>query len=220
MRISFLNQKGGVGKTTLAISVADALARQHKKRVLLIDADPQGSAMDWAAVRNQKHDQEDCEILFPVVSLSTDAIQNEIKLLTQDFDCVVIDGPPRINKVVGAVISVSDLILIPVQPSPFDIWATDEINQMIDYKRELGGDVQAAFVINLKHRKSVLGKDVYDAVAEFSLPLLNTEIFNNMAFKRSVNEGKTVLQTVPKSTPASEVTELANELLELVYDER
>ena len=53
MRISFLNQKGGVGKTTLAVSIADALARQHNQRVLLIDADPQGSAMDWADIRNE-----------------------------------------------------------------------------------------------------------------------------------------------------------------------
>jgi len=214
--VSFLNQKGGVGKTTLTVNVADALARQHGKRTLLIDADPQGSAVDWGAVRNQKHNENDGDILFPVVSLTTDAIQKEIKLLARDFDCVCIDGPPRINKVVAATIMASDLVLIPIQPSAYDVWATAEINEMIDYSKEQKPALKTAFVINSKIKNSVLGRDVHEALAEYSLPIMNTEICNSMAFKRSASEGKSVLQTAPKSPAAEEVTKLTTEVLEIL----
>lgn len=219
MRISFLNQKGGVGKTTLAVSVADALAREHRQRVLLIDADPQGSAITWAAIRNQRHDDNDGDILFPVVSLTTDAIQKEIKLLGKDFDSVIIDGPPRINKVVAATIMASDMVVVPIQPSAYDIWATEEINDMIEMAKENKPNLKSGFAINLKIRNSVLGRDVHEALEKFPRPILNSEICSYMSFKRSVGAGKTVLQTEPKSEATREVLALANELLEAVDEQ-
>lgn len=120
MRIAFVNQKGGVGKTTLAVNVADAIARRGK-RVLLIDADPQGSALDWAAAREESHNEEEGDVLFSVVGLPTNFIHKELAPLGRDYDCVVIDGPPRVNKVTTAAIMASDLVLIPVQPSPYDV---------------------------------------------------------------------------------------------------
>ena len=120
MRIAFVNQKGGVGKTTLAVNVADAIARRGK-RVLLIDAGPQGSALDWAAAREESHNEEEGDVLFSVVGLPTNFIHKELAPLGRDYDCVVIDGPPRVNKVTTAAIMASDLVPIPVQPSPYDV---------------------------------------------------------------------------------------------------
>ncbi len=208
MRISFLNQKGGVGKTTLAVNVADALARHHNKRVLLIDADPQSSAITWAAIRNQKHSK----LLFPVVSLTTDAIQKEIKLLGNDFDCVVIDGPPRINKVVAATIMASDMVVVPIQPSAYDIWATEEINDMIELAKESKPNLKSMFVINMKVKNSVLGRDVHDALKKYPRPIAKTEITNTMSFKRSVGAGKSVLQSAPKSSATQEINALVKEI--------
>ena len=109
MIVSFLNQKGGVGKPTLAIRVADALARRTK-RVLLVDADPQGSALDWAAARRG-------ESLFPVAGLPRASIHKELPTLAHGYDMVIIDGPPRVYDVARSAIMASDLVLVPVQPS-------------------------------------------------------------------------------------------------------
>ena len=117
--ISILNQKGGVGKTTLAVHIATGLALK-KKRVLLIDADPQGSALDWAAARNG-------DPLFPVVGLPKASIHKELPSIAAGYDIVLIDGPPRVYDVARSAIMASDMILIPVQPSPYDVWAAQEI---------------------------------------------------------------------------------------------
>ena len=88
MKIGFLNQKGGVGKTTLAVNVADAMARQNK-RVLLVDADQQGSALDWAAARRG-------DPMFAVAGLPRASIHKELPALAKGYDMVIIDGPPRV----------------------------------------------------------------------------------------------------------------------------
>jgi len=115
MIIGLLNQKGGVGKTTLAVHIADALARR-KKKVLLVDADPQGSALDWAASRSS-------DPLFPVAGLPRPSIHKELPALAQGYEHVLIDGPPRVYEVARSAIMASDVVLIPVQPSPYDVWA-------------------------------------------------------------------------------------------------
>ena len=123
MVIGVLNQKGGVGKTTLSVNIAAALARTGK-RVLLIDADPQGSALDWAAAREE-------EPLFAVVGLPKPSIHKELTVVGEGYDHIVIDGPPRVTDLARSAIMASDIVLIPVQPSPYDIWAADEVVKLI-----------------------------------------------------------------------------------------
>src|SRR5262249_32500413 len=123
MIISILNQKGGVGKTTLAVHLATALSRM-KRKVILIDADPQGSALDWAAAR-------DGEPLFPVVGLPRASIHKELAAVAKGYDTVIIDGPPRVYDVARSAIMASDLIVIPIQPSPYDVWAAKEIVDLL-----------------------------------------------------------------------------------------
>ena len=123
MIVSILNQKGGVGKTTLAVHVATAFAQQGN-RVLLVDADPQGSALDWSASRSGTP-------LFPVIGLPKASLHREIPILAVDYQMVVIDGPPRVYEVARSAILASDVVLIPVQPSPYDVWAAKEIVDLL-----------------------------------------------------------------------------------------
>lgn len=208
MIISLLNQKGGVGKTTLAIHLADALARRIK-RVLLVDADTQGSALDWAAARNGVP-------LFAVAGLPKASIHKELPQLAQGFDAVIIDGPPRVYAVAKSAVMASDLVLIPVQPSPYDVWAAKEI---VDLLREIEiykPALKSAFVINRKIANTALGRDVVDALAEFELPVMPTAIVQRIGLAETAAHGQTIFETSPESPAAREITALVDEIMEFL----
>lgn len=207
MIVSFLNQKGGVGKTTLAVTTADALARRGH-RVLVIDADPQGSALDWAAARQG-------EPLFPVVGLPKAAIHKELPTLAAGYDAVVIDGPPRVYEVARSAIMASDLVLIPVQPSPYDVWSAQEIVALLAEGRVYKPDLRAAFVINRKIANTAIGRDVVEALAAYPLPVLAAAVCQRVPFAESAAAGRTVFDLDPTSPASREMAALVDELLEL-----
>ena len=205
--IGFLNQKGGVGKTTLAVHVADGLARR-KKRVLLVDADPQGSALDWAASRRG-------EPLFPVAGLPRKSIRKELPVLAEGFDFVVIDGPPRVYDVAQAAVLASDLVLIPVQPSPYDVWAAKEIVDLIHEATGYKPKLKSAFVINRKIANTALGRDVTEALAEYPIPVLGAAISQRVAFAESAAQGLTVFEANQDKLASKEMKNLIDEILEM-----
>lgn len=218
MRISFLNQKGGVGKTTLAVNVADAMARQGL-RTLLVDADPQASAIEWASARDEHHDESTGDVLFPVVGLPSNSIHKEINAFARDYDCVIIDGPPRVNTVSASAIMASDVVFIPVQPSPYDVWAADEMVQLIDQARAIRPEILAMFVVNRKIPKTVLGKAIGDALLDYPLPVMEAEICQRVAFAESASKGQSVLDAAPTDLAAKEIKKLIKEIMEL-FDEQ
>ena len=201
--LSFLNQKGGVGKTTLSIHIATALAEHGA--VLLVDADPQGSALDWKAQRT-------VDGKFPVIGLPKPTLHREVPALGQHYDWIVIDGPPRGNELAKSAVAASDLVLIPVQPSPFDVWAAQDILDILDECRIVYPNVQARFVINRLFVGTKLGAEVNEVLAGLPIPVLQTAIRNRTEYAKAVREGKTALETEPHSAAANDVSALAHEI--------
>jgi chromosome partitioning protein len=208
--VSLLNQKGGSGKTTLATNIATKLKLLGNK-VLLIDVDPQGSSLDWSAQRAK----QDLDFAFPVVGIPRDTIHREIDALGEPYDWVVIDGPPSRQNLAKSAIAASDIVVIPVQPSPYDIWAVKDIVDLIIEVRVLKADLKALFVINRKIVGTAIGKSVNKALASYdSIPVMKAAISQRVGFAEAAASGQTVLETHPDSAAAKEVCVLVDEILE------
>lgn len=207
--IAVLNQKGGAGKTTIATHLATAL--QHSGHsVLLIDSDPQGSARDWAAVR------EDHPI--SVVGMDRPTIERDVKSLAP-VDFVIIDGAPQASDLAVSAIKASDFILIPVQPSPYDIWATADLVDLVKQRIEItDGKLQAAFIVSRAITGSNIGKEVSVILEDYELPVLTTKIHQRVDYPGTAAGGSTVIEDYPRSEGAREMMELSAEIVSLLTD--
>lgn len=205
MIISVQNQKGGVGKTTLAIHISYVLS-SSKKRVLLIDADPQGSSRDWAAARED-------EPPFSVVGLDRPTIHRDLPKLAEGYDHVVIDGPPRVTDLARSAIVAADLVVIPIQPSPYDVWAAIEVIDLIEEASVFKENLKSVFVINRKIVNTAIGRDVVEALSEYKIPVAKSGVCQRVAFAESAAKGQTVMELNNKSSASKEIKALVKELL-------
>ena len=171
MIIALLNQKGGVGKTTLAPHLAGQWAKQSK-RIILIDADPQGSALDWSEQRAR----EGLLRLFGVIGLARDTLHQEAPELARDARHLIIDGPPRIAGLMRSALLAADLVLIPAQPSPFDGWASGEMLKLLAEARIFRPQLIARFVLNWCAARTVIARDTVELLADHDPPALTTSI--------------------------------------------
>lgn len=206
--IAVLNQKGGSGKSTISTHIAMGLS-QIGMRVLLIDADHQGSSLDWKAARGDKPS-------FPVVGIPKDTIHRDIGNLSKDYDWVIIDGPPRVSTVAKSAIAASDMVLIPVQPSPYDVWAAKEIVDLVVEVRVLKEHLKALFAVNRKIVGTAIGRDVTKALADYPIGVLNAALCQRVGFAESAGTGHTVLETEPQGMAAKEVRALVAEVMEVI----
>ena len=208
MIVGVLNQKGGVGKTTLSVNLAAALARDGS-RVLLIDADPQGSALDWAAAREG-------EPLFSVVGLPRATVHREIGTIGKGYDHIIIDGPPRVTDLARSAIMASDVVVIPVQPSPYDVWAADEVVKLIDEACVYKENLKSCFVVNRKIANTAIGRDVREALSAYPVPVLASALAQRVVFAEAAAQGRAVHELDPEGVAAVEVRAVLTDLMEYV----
>ncbi|EJZ9309675.1 AAA family ATPase [Salmonella enterica] len=201
--IAVLNQKGGAGKTTIATHIARELQLQGHD-VLLVDSDPQGSARDWAAVREDQP--------LTVVGIDRPTIERDVKNVAKK-DFIIIDGAPQAADLAVSAIKAADFVLIPVQPSPYDIWATAELVNLVKQRIEItDGKLKTAFVVSRAIKGTNIGKEIDEALAGYELPVFKSRITQRVIYPTTAISGTTAHDSEPNGDAVREVRELVDEL--------
>jgi chromosome partitioning protein len=208
MILSVINLKGGSGKTTLAVHIAGELARLRHS-VLLVDADSQGSALDWATERGRRGRSR----LFGVVALARETLHREMPDLARSYSHIVIDGPPRTTAVLRSALLASDLVLIPIQPSAYDVWAAQAVLELVREATVYKPALRALFVITRRIVRSRIAREVRAAIADQRIPTLDASLAQRVVFAESAGSGLLAAELAPGSPAAREVRALTLELL-------
>lgn len=205
--ISVLNAKGGVGKTTISTHLARSF-QIGGYTTTLVDADPQGSARDWGAARDDQP--------VRVIGIDRPTHQRDIKSLAP-VDFVVIDGAPRLTELATSVVKASDLVLIPVTPSPYDCWAASDLVDLVRARIELtDGKLLAAFVISRAIANTKLGAEIGDVLAGYGIPVLNSRIYQRQIYASSAAGGQTAFDLDPNGEAANDFVSLRDEVIHLL----
>jgi len=221
MFISFISQKGGTGKTTLAIHTAALLAGQGAK-TLLIDADPQASAMAWYACRVQNGHPSLSGLTITAINNGT--ITDQIAELSKAYDHVIIDGPPRGDRIARDVILASDLVLVPTRLSGFDVWAADSITKTIEDLRPIQKMASKRpldwfYVVNQKNPRTLAGKAILKALEASGGRMLDAHICERACFVEATSQGLTIMETEPTGSKANrEISTLGDLLTDLIQE--
>ena len=181
--IAIVGNKGGAGKTTLSVNLAAGISKQSS--IAVIDADPQGSSLQWRAIAGDN-------VHFPVYA-PTFSLKQQAESYSNKSDVVLIDCPPSVKSPQTiSVLEFADVALIPVQPSPMDLWATVHIEKAIAEARETNPDLKALLVINQLESRTTLSKLVREVLNEIALPVADTAIRRRAIYRNSALEGKSV----------------------------
>lgn len=209
--ISFLNQKGGVGKSTLSLNTAACLSLLGQK-VLLIDADKQGTSSTWASLR------EECP--FQVVSLARENMARDALRLAQEFDFTIIDGPPQAETISRSCIVASDLVVIPLEPGGASRWSSDLTVRQLQEAQDLKPALKCGFVVSRKIGGTVLGRDTRAMAQDGGIPIFETEIEQRIAYAEALTMGKTIFEwSSNRGQAVAEIQSLTHELLDMFYEQ-
>jgi len=201
--ITIAQQKGGAGKTTLAAHLALAWART--RRVAVVDIDPQGSLAAWFTLRRER---KRAGAAIEVAAVGGWRVAGEVERQARTHDIVLIDSPPHAETEARVAVRAAGLVLVPVQPSPMDVWAT---KPTLDLARAEG--VPALLVLNRVPARANLTDLMATALAALGVPVAETRIGNRVALAAALAEGKGIHETAPRSEAAKEIAALAEEVL-------
>ncbi len=205
--VAVAQRKGGAGKTTLVAQLGVAWALQGR-RVALLDVDPQGSLSAWGAIRAERGHASRPEIM----AVQGWRLANEIGRLRPSHDLLIIDTPPHAETDARVAIRAADLIVIPLQPSPMDLWATGATLDLVRQERR-----RALLVLNRLPARSNMIAFSHEKIAREGLPLAAAALGNRTAFAASIAEGGAVVETEPSSPAAQEVEALTAEIAFLIH---
>lgn len=212
--IAVVNQKGGAGKTTVTMQLAGTLGRQGWK-VLVIDADPQATATRWAA---SAADEQPFPASVSGLSAAGGKVHREAQKFVEDYDFIVIDCPPAADSPVPqSALLVADIALVPVIPSPLDLWASVGIGQVIMNVLDINEAMRPRIVVNQCQPNTALAKEAIEVLPEFGIPLANTRLHQRTAYRQSAVYGGTVHDLGSKAAQAiQEVDALTREVLDIL----
>jgi len=202
--IAVVGNKGGTGKTTLSLNLAAGLARDAA--VVVVDTDPQQSAYQWRLLGRD-------DATLPTVVAAAFGIDKTVQALREAHAHVVIDCPPSIKAPqTEQVLKLADRALIPVQPSPMDLWATSHIARVIDRLRPENPALEALIVMSQMEPRTTLSKLMPEAAAELDLPVARTMLRRRSIHRHCVLEGRSVFQAGKRGAEA------ADEILALIEE--
>jgi len=207
--ITIAQQKGGAGKTTIAAHLAVSLA-QTGKRVAIIDIDPQGSLTNWHSLREKKFG-----IGYTGLNFVTSAgwrVESAINNLRGNVDYVIIDAPPHTETESKTAIRASNLIIVPMQPSPTDLWATSTTTEFAQSEK-----IKTKILLNRYNPQSKLTKEI---IAQIPGSLFKCSLGNRVAFSSCFLSGVTVTECAPNSIAAEEIRSLSREVLAIFDTEK
>lgn len=209
--VGVIHGKGGTGKSTIAVNLARTLQLRGLD-VAIIDCDAQGTAQSWKASRS---DPEKLPAVFGISKAS--ALESDVRRLSDSFDLAIIDGGAHLDKIHAAIIKTSDLALVPVQPSPTDIWPTEQLVELIQRRREVTGSPEAAFVISRRKVGSRLGDSVQNVLSRFDLPVWGGTA-DRVAYAEAMGKGRSVVE-MNDDKAAQEIESLTDNVLDILRHE-
>ena len=210
--ITVANQKGGSGKTTVSMQLAGTLARR-KHKVLVVDADPQGTATRWAASAS---DEDPFPASVVGLSAASGKVHREVKKFIDDYNYIIIDCPPAADSPVPqSALLIADIVLVPVIPSPLDMWAAVGIKQVIFSVTDLNETLQARLVLNQCQPRTTLAQETLEILPEFGIALTTTTIHQRQVYRQSAVFGQTV-HGLGNKAAIEEIEALTDEILSLI----
>ncbi len=207
--ITIAQQKGGSGKTTLAAHLAVAFSRLDGKRVALLDTDPQGSLGRWFMARSERQVAPD--LAFRTASAW--GARYEAQGLAKDHDVVIVDTPPKMGIDGRPAIDAAHLVVIPVSPSPVDLWATEPTLDMVKAEKK-----PALFVLNRANARARLTGETVEALQALGAAIAASHIANRVILAASMGDGGSAFERQASGSAAREIAALASEVLAVLQN--